>query len=1066
MNNATEFDRLAVNAIRVLAIEAVEKAKSGHPGMPLGAAPMAHVLWSRHLRYDPADPAWPDRDRFILSAGHGSMLLYALLHIAGYDLSLDDIEHFRQWGSRTPGHPEHGHTAGVEVTTGPLGQGFANGVGMAIAEAFLGATFNRPGHEIVDHRIYGIVSDGDLMEGISSEAASLAGHLGLGRLIYLYDDNHISIEGSTALAFTEDVAHRFGAYSWHVLRVEDGNDFDLIDQAITRAEEVTDRPSLIMVRTHIGYGSPHKQDSAAAHGSPLGEEEVRLTREALGWPYAERFFVPEEVYALYRDVARGGADARAAWHERLGAHAVAHPEAAEAFARALAGDLPAGWRDRLPTFAAGESVATRVASGKTLNALSEIVPILVGGSADLAPSTNTLLTTCGDEPCGDFQRDSYAGRNLHFGVREHAMGGILNGLALHGGVIPYGATFLVFSDYMRPSIRLAALSGAPVTYVFTHDSVGLGEDGPTHQPVEHLAALRVIPNLRVVRPSDANETVLAWRMALEHREGPTALVLSRQNLPVLDRTVLGAAEGLLRGGYVLAEAGGGAETVKVIMLATGSEVAVALEARELLEADGIGVRVVALPCWEVFAEQDREYREAVLPPGVTARVAVEAAATTGWERWVGDRGVAVGIDRFGASAPGPEALTRLGITASRVAREAERLVAGNPLTRLQTLGQSVWYDNIGRGLLLSGGLQQMIDRDAVVGLTSNPSIFQKAIAQTAEYDEAIVALVAAGSSTDQMLDALIGGDVRMAADLLLPAWEASGTVDGWVSIEVAPSLAGDVEGTVAEAHRLRALVGRPNVLVKVPATRAGVQAVRRLIGEGVSVNVTLIFALERYAEIMEAYLAGLEDLVARRDAGADLPRPRTVRSVASFFVSRVDSKVDARLEQLAQAAQDPAPAGAGASAGATAAELRSLQGKAAVANAKLAYRAFAETFRCTRWEALAGRGALVQRPLWASTSTKNPSYRDVVYIEELVGVDTVNTVPQATLDAFRDHGVVAPTLTAAVDQAAEHLAALEHRGVGMADVTAELEAEGVKAFADAFAALWTALDEKRIRLSS
>lgn len=674
MSGVTELDQLAVNTIRVLAIEAVEKARSGHPGMPLGAAPMAHILWSRHLRYDPADPDWPDRDRFILSAGHGSMLLYALLHMAGYDLSLDDIEHFRQWGSRTPGHPERGHTPGVEVTTGPLGQGFANGVGMAIAEAFLAATFNRPEHDVVGHHVYAIVSDGDLMEGISAEAASLAGHLGLGKLVYLYDNNHISIEGSTDLAFTEDVAHRFGAYGWHVLGVEDGNDLDLIDRAIARAKEVTDRPSLIMVRTHIGYGSPHKADSAEAHGSPLGEDEVRLTRKALGWPYSDRFFVPVEVRDLYREVARRGAAARAAWRERVAGHTVAHPGVADAFARALAGELPADVRDVLPTFAAGESMATRVASGKTLNVLAPAIPTLIGGSADLAPSTNTLLTTCGEAPCGQFQRYSRSGRNLHFGVREHAMGGILNGLALHGGVHPYGATFLIFSDYMRPSIRLAALSHAPVTYVFTHDSVGLGEDGPTHQPIEHLASLRAIPNLRVVRPSDANETALAWQQALEHRDGPTALILSRQNLPVLDRSVLGAAEGALRGGYVLAEAGSGADAVQMLLLATGSEVAVALEARGVLEQGGVGTRVVALPCWEIFAEQDRGYRDAVMPPEVTARVAVEAAVSMGWHRWVGTRGAVVGIDRFGASAPGPQALAELGITAARVVEEAKRLI--------------------------------------------------------------------------------------------------------------------------------------------------------------------------------------------------------------------------------------------------------------------------------------------------------------------------------------------------------------------------------------------------------
>ncbi|MHB9148614.1 MAG: transketolase [Thermoleophilia bacterium] len=679
----TEFDQLAVNTIRVLAIEGVEKAASGHPGMPLGAAPMAHVVWARHLKFDPRDPGWPDRDRFILSAGHGSMLLYSLLHLAGYGLSIDDLKHFRQWGSITPGHPENGLTPGVEVTTGPLGQGFANGVGMAIAEAFLAATFS-PDREMVDHHVYGIVSDGDLMEGISSEAASLAGHLGLGRLIYLYDDNHISIEGSTDLAFTENVGARFEAYGWHVQRVSDGNDLEAIDRAVGVARAVEDRPSLIMVRTHIGYGSPNKQDSAASHGSPLGAEEVRLTKEALGWTSEEEFFVPNEVRDLYAAAAARGAAAHAAWAECVEEARRRDPEAAEAFDLALSGSPSAGWHERLPSFAAdAKGMATRTASGKVLNAVAHVLPTLLGGSADLAPSNDTLLKDCGDEPCGAFQKDTPSGRNLHFGVREHAMGGLLNGMALHGGVFPYGGTFLIFSDYMRPAIRLAALSRARVTYVFTHDSVGLGEDGPTHQPIEHLAALRAIPNLVVIRPADANETAVAWKVALERREGPVALILSRQSLPVLDRGLLAPAAGAESGAYVLAEASGGAGAVGAILLATGSEVQVALAARETLEVEGLGVRVVSMPSWELFEAQDAAYRAEVLPAQVTLRVAVEAAATFGWERWVGDRGAVVGIDRFGASAPGSLALANLGITSRRVVeavREVQKTRTGEPTT--------------------------------------------------------------------------------------------------------------------------------------------------------------------------------------------------------------------------------------------------------------------------------------------------------------------------------------------------------------------------------------------------
>jgi transketolase len=657
-------EQLCINTIRTLAIDAVQQANSGHPGMPMGAAPMAFVLWTRHLRHHPADPAWPDRDRFVLSAGHGSMLLYALLHLTGYDLPLEELERFRQWGSRTPGHPERGLTPGVETTTGPLGQGFGNAVGMAIAQTINAARFNRPGHTLVDYRVYVIASDGDMMEGVASEAASLAGHLRLGRLIVLYDDNHISIEGDTALAFSEDVPGRFEAYGWHVQRLADGNDTAAIDRAI-EAAKTDPRPSLIAVRTHIAYGSPNKQDTAEAHGAPLGKEEVLLTKRKLGWPEEPAFLIPESALAVFREAVRKGRDLEADWRRRAEAYARDHPQLAAEWARTLRGDLPEGWTAALPDFSAKDgAMATREASGKVLNAVAPRLPELVGGSADLAPSTNTIV-----KGGGDYGPGSYGGRNMHFGVREHAMGAIANGMAVSGGLIPYVATFLIFSDYMRPPIRLAALMEQRVVYVFTHDSVGLGEDGPTHQPVEQLAALRAIPNLVVVRPADATETAAAWRVALERRHGPTAIALTRQKLPVLDAT---SVEGAMRGGYVLADGDGG--PAEVIVIGTGSEVHLALAARAELAKQGVRARAVSLPSFELFDAQPEAYRRSVLPPEVRARVAVEAAVPFGWDRYVGPSGAAVGLERFGASAPYQTIYEQLGLTAAAVVARARALL--------------------------------------------------------------------------------------------------------------------------------------------------------------------------------------------------------------------------------------------------------------------------------------------------------------------------------------------------------------------------------------------------------
>ena len=663
-----KIDELCINTIRMLAADCVESARSGHPGMPMGAAPMAYVLWTRILRHNPSNPSWPDRDRFVLSAGHGSALLYSLLHLTGYDLSIEDLKNFRQWGSKTPGHPEYGHTPGVETTTGPLGQGFANGVGMAIAERFLATRLNRPGHAIVDHFTYGIVSDGDLMEGISHEAASLAGHLGLGKLIYLYDDNLISIEGSTKITFTEDVLTRFEAYGWHTQQIRDGNNPDSIEEAIRSAREVTEKPSLIAVRTTIGYGSPNKQGSAVSHGEPLGPEETRLTKENLGWPVEPPFFVPDEALTCFRKAIKRGEELEKEWNDRLSSYKKSHPDPARLLDQFISGQLQAGWDRDIPVFAPDpKGIATRVASGKALNAVARHVQNLMGGSADLAPSNKTVIS---EEE--DFQPGHYEGRNLRFGVREHAMGSISNGMALHGGVIPYCGTFLVFSDYMRPAIRMAALMGLKVIYIFTHDSIGLGEDGPTHQPIEQLATLRAIPDLTVIRPADANETIEAWRAALQSEKGPVALALTRQAVPVLDRTVLAPAEGLHRGAYILKDAAEGKPDI--ILIATGSEVHLALEAWQKLKEKGITSRVVSMPSWELFDSQSKEYRNQVLPPEVKVRIAIEAGIPQGWDHYLENKGDMIGIKRFGASAPYKVLFEKFGITVDSIVRKALRLM--------------------------------------------------------------------------------------------------------------------------------------------------------------------------------------------------------------------------------------------------------------------------------------------------------------------------------------------------------------------------------------------------------
>jgi transketolase len=670
-NPNPELDQLCINTIRTLALDAVQRAESGHPGLPLGCAPLAYVLWTRFLRHNPQHPKWANRDRFLLSAGHGSMLIYALLHLTGYDLPLEELKNFRQWGSKTPGHPEYGLTPGVEITTGPLGQGFANGVGMAMGAAHLAAKFNKDDFSIIDHYVYAIVSDGDLMEGVASEAASLAGHLKLGKLIYFYDDNHVTIEGNTALAFSEDVPKRFAAYGWHTSVVEDGNDLAAIEHAIRDAQSVGDRPSLISVKTVIGYGMP-TAGTRKAHSDAPGADAVRETKKHLGWPEDKEFYIPDEALNQFRQAVPRGAEQEQQWHDLVERYAAQHAEQGRAWRTLMQGDLPEGWEDKLPSFADAKAMATRAASGEVINALAPIMPMLVGGSADLGPSNNTDI-----KDGGSFEAGTYDGRILHFGIREHAMGATMTGISLNGGLIPFGGTFMCFSDYMKPAIRLACLSEVQVIYVFTHDSIGLGEDGPTHQPIEQLAGLRAIPHLYVMRPADPHEVREAWRIAILRRHAPTALVLTRQKVPTIDQQTYASAEGLQRGAYILAEATdatGQNTTPQLILLATGSEVSLTLDARTQLQQAGTPTRVVSMPCWELFEAQAETYRNEILPPDMRARLGVEAGARLGWDRYVGPQGDVICLDRFGASAPGDVALRELGFNVENVVKRARALL--------------------------------------------------------------------------------------------------------------------------------------------------------------------------------------------------------------------------------------------------------------------------------------------------------------------------------------------------------------------------------------------------------
>lgn len=667
-NQTKSIEQLAINTIRFLAIDGVQKANSGHPGMPMGCAPIAYSLYSKIMKHNPANPKWINRDRFILSAGHGSMLLYSILHLCGYGVSLNELKNFRQWGSITPGHPEFGLTPGVETTTGPLGQGFSNAVGMAIAQAHLASMFNKDDIKLIDHFIYGICSDGELMEGISHESASLAGHLKLGKLIFFYDDNKITIDGSTSLAFSEDISKRFDAYGWHVQTVADVNDVASLEAAVTNAQSVSDKPSLIITKTHIGFGSPNKQDSSDAHGSPLGEAEIKLTKQNLGWQEEAAFFIPDEVKEYFKQVQVNGKSVEEEWNRKFLDYQKKYPEEAKLFSEVMHGEFGNEWKSKLPVFEDdGKKMATRTASGKVINSIASSLPTLIGGSADLAPSNNTFL-----KDYKTFSSENYSGRNFHFGIREHGMAGVMNGMAIYGGVIPYGATFLVFSDYLRPSIRLASISKIKPIYIFTHDSIGLGEDGPTHQPVEHLASLRAIPGLVVIRPADANETSAAWSAAIEHKGSPVALILTRQGLPILDQKKYPSAENLLKGAYILKDPNSKPD---LILMASGSEVSLALNASERLEAAGRKVRVVSFPSWELFEMQSGKYKNTVLPPNVKKRISIEAGASQGWQKYIGDEGVSISMESFGASAPVEILLEKFGFTVENILEHANKILS-------------------------------------------------------------------------------------------------------------------------------------------------------------------------------------------------------------------------------------------------------------------------------------------------------------------------------------------------------------------------------------------------------
>ena len=1024
--------RTLAHALRALAMDAVQQVSSGHPGMPMGMADIAEALWRHHLKHDPATPSWADRDRFVLSNGHGSMLLYGLLHLSGYDLSIDDLKAFRQLHSRTPGHPELGYAPGVETTTGPLGQGIANAVGMALAEKLLAAEFNRPGHAVIDHRTWAFLGDGCLMEGVSHEACALAGTWGLGKLTAFWDDNGISIDGHVEGWFSEDIPGRFEAYGWHVVRGVDGHDSAALDAAISQAKAETARPTLICCRTTIGFGSPNKAGTHDSHGAPLGAAEIAATKAALGWAHGP-FEIPEDVRAGW-DAREQGQAARSDWQRRFDAYAAAHPGLAAELERRLAGDLPEGFAalaERAVAEAAerAATVASRKASQESIAAFAPALPELLGGSADLTGSNLTNWPGC-VSVTPERLRAGLGGNYLHYGVREFGMAAIMNGVSLHGGFRVFGGTFLMFSEYARNALRMAALMKQPVIQVFTHDSIGLGEDGPTHQPVEQTATLRLIPNMDVWRPCDAVETRAAWAAALQSTAHPTCLILSRQNLAHQPRDAAQIAA-VARGGYVLLPAEGEASGLRpqLVLVATGSEVQLAVQAREQLAASGVRARVVSLPSLFAFKAQDAAWREAVLPAGVP-RVAVEAGATSGWREIVGLDGAVVGLDTFGESAPAPALFQHFGITAEAVAAAGLRVLGlDSPLKAVARHGQQVWLDQLSRTLVASGALQRWIDDHGIAGVTSNPAIFAQAFASDAAYAPALAQLRAEEPDLERRFERLAVADVQAACDVLRPLHERTAGDAGFVSFEVSPRLSRDGAGTLAAARRLWAEIGRANAMIKIPATPECLDAIADAVADGININVTLIFSPRQLLQVFEACALGLRK---RQERGLPVDR---VRSVASLFVSRVDTWVDRLL-----------PAGSEA-----------LRGEVGIANARNAYALWLDRFGGSEFAGLRAAGARAPSCLWASTGVKNPAWRDTRYVEALIGPDTVDTVPDATMAAFADHGQAARTLDTTLPEARATLAAAARCGIDLDLLGEQLQAEGLAQFEQAFERLMAAV---------
>ena len=1076
----SETDTRAVDTVRLLAADAVQNCGSGHPGTAMSLAPLAYTLYQRVLNHNPADPQWVGRDRFVLSVGHSSLTQYIQLFLGGFGLELDDLKKLRTWDSLTPGHPEYGHTAGVEITTGPLGQGLASSVGMAMAARKERGLFDPDapsGESPFDHYVYTICSDGDVQEGVTAEACSLAGTQQLGNLIVFWDDNNISIEDDTDIAFSESVAKRYEAYGWQVLEVGSGEDVSALEQAVKLAKQDTSRPTFIRVQTVIAYPAPNAMNTGASHGAALGEDEIRATKTFLGFDPDKHFHVDDKVLEHTRELVERGTKAQEEWNKSFTAWAEKNPERKQLFDRMAAYELPENFGEDMPVWQPDEKgIATRKASAEALQVLAAQLPELWGGSADLAGSNNTVIKgapSFGPQSISTdmWQADPLHGRNLHFGIREHGMAAIMNGIALHGHTRVYGGTFLIFSEYMYPAVRLGALMGTDTYYVWTHDSIGLGEDGPTHQPVETLAALRAIPNLSVIRPADANETIQAWVAAMRHDKGPKGLALTRQNVPVLEGTAEKAAAGVAKGAYVLVEA---SASPQLILIATGSEVHLAVAAARRLEEDGIPTRVVSAPCLEWFEAQDETYREAVLPREVSARVSVEAGLAMPWHKYTAPYGRQVSLEHYGASAPAEELFEKFGFSVDNVVAEAKLALdqapkanevpgwnaeaesagtsaanahntaavtpaqavdtadADSPLAELAAIGTATWLDDLSRERIESGNLTELIETKSVLGVTTNPSIFSAAMSKGHSYDDDIAALAEKKTAADDAVYELAIADVQAACDVLSSVYQRTGGADGRVSIEVDPRYSADTEKTLAQARELWKKVDRDNAMIKIPATPEGLPAITAALAEGISVNVTLIFSVERYREVIRAYKDGIKQA---QDNGLDLSK---IHSVASFFVSRIDTEIDNQLEEIGSD------------------EALELRGRAGIANARRAYALFVDEF-----SDFAVPGAHKQRPLWASTGVKNPAYPADMYVTELAGPDTVNTMPEATLNAVMDSGTIkGDTLTGAGDSAGTVFGQLESIGIDFAEVYAKLELEGIEKFVNAWEDLLESVSQR------